>query len=395
MNTAAALSNRVTAVEATDRMRRQLGNERGSTADFLLELARFDERRLWHELGYGAAFPYLRGELKLSKSAAYQRLVAARLIQRYPAIEAAVRSEDLCLSSIHELAKVLTSENAAEVLPRFFGVSAREAAEVAASLKPVLLIPVREVVTPVRPEPGAARAVHVLTEGSTVAPRAGTLGAPTQEPTGSVLTSEPAVTEGRQVVPPPRADAPRTAVLTSEPGGPIGVNPAFVLQVVAEPPRDVVQPLDATLSRLHLTVTRRFLEKLEAAKDRLGHACPGGTAAEVLEHCLDVALAEHAKRNGVVEKPRKEPRASGGRHVPAYVKREVIRRAGGWRCEWVLENGKRCGCSRRLQFDHIQPVALGGKSTVENVRLVCQAHNLLAARRTFGDSLIDRFAPGR
>ncbi|HYG69821.1 MAG TPA: HNH endonuclease signature motif containing protein, partial [Anaeromyxobacteraceae bacterium] len=62
---------------------------------------------------------------------------------------------------------------------------------------------------------------------------------------------------------------------------------------------------------------------------------------------------------------------------------------------WVLENGKRCGCSRRLQFDHVQPVALGGKSTVENVRLVCQAHNLLAARRIFGDSIIDRFAPGR
>jgi hypothetical protein len=37
----------------------------------------------------------------------------------------------------------------------------------------------------------------------------------------------------------------------------------------------------------------------------------------------------------------------------------VIRHAGGRRCEWILENGKRCECTRRLQFDHIQAVALG------------------------------------
>jgi hypothetical protein len=46
----------------------------------------------------------------------------------------------------------------------------------------------------------------------------------------------------------------------------------------APPPRESVEMLDAELARMHVTVSRRFLEKLEAAMDALGHACvPCGT----------------------------------------------------------------------------------------------------------------------
>jgi 5-methylcytosine-specific restriction endonuclease McrA len=62
------------------------------------------------------------------------------------------------------------------------------------------------------------------------------------------------------------------------------------------------------------------------------------------------------------------------------------------RCQLRLENGELCGSTHRLQFDHVRPVALGGESTVTNLRLACAAHNLLAARRVFGDAM-DRYAP--
>jgi hypothetical protein len=42
----------------------------------------------------------------------------------------------LCITSIVELAKVLTPENRDEVLPRFFHRSKREAMEVTAELRP-------------------------------------------------------------------------------------------------------------------------------------------------------------------------------------------------------------------------------------------------------------------
>ena len=92
-----------------------------------------------------------RRELGLSAGAAQYRKTAAELVQRYPEVGAALRDGRLCLSSVIELAKVMTPENAAEVLPRFFGLSSRDAAFVAASLRPVEDAPRREfIVTPVR-----------------------------------------------------------------------------------------------------------------------------------------------------------------------------------------------------------------------------------------------------
>lgn len=32
-----------------------------------------------------------------------------------------------------------------------------------------------------------------------------------------------------------------------------------------------------------------------------------------------------------------------------------------------------------LKYDHIRPIALGGQSNLENIRLVCRAHNQLYA----------------
>jgi 5-methylcytosine-specific restriction endonuclease McrA len=53
------------------------------------------------------------------------------------------------------------------------------------------------------------------------------------------------------------------------------------------------------------------------------------------------------------------------------VKRAVWLRAGG-RCEWILPSRERCDCTRTLEYDHILALALGGKSTIENVRLACR-----------------------
>jgi hypothetical protein len=50
----------------------------------------------------------------------------------------------------------------------------------------------------------------------------------------------------------------------------------------------------------------------------------------------------------------------------------------------VGENGQRCPACSDLDFDHIIPVARGGKSTVDNVRVLCRAHNQYEAERTFG-----------
>src|SRR5512138_1794384 len=128
-----------------------LRREHEAMADFLVALAAFDAGRRWAELGYGSLFQFLNRELRLSLGAAQYRKVAAELIQKVPAVVAPLRDGRLCLSSIIEAAKVVTAHNWETVLPRFYGLSKREAAEVVAELAPHPAPPVRTVMTVVRP----------------------------------------------------------------------------------------------------------------------------------------------------------------------------------------------------------------------------------------------------
>ncbi len=65
------------------------------------------------------------------------------------------------------------------------------------------------------------------------------------------------------------------------------------------------------------------------------------------------------------------------------------------RCQWKLHDGGICGSSVRVQLDHVHPVALGGSSTPDNLRLLCERHNQLAARRVFGESWMEQFTTAR
>ncbi len=158
------------------------------------------------------------------------------------------------------------------------------------------------------------------------------------------------------------------------------------------PARDSVEPLTAKESRLHLTVSRRFLKKIEAARDALSHSHPGADTEEILEAALDLLLDRDAKRKGLVKKPLPSPRPSSKPgYVPAHVKRAVWARDQG-RCQHRTATGEICGSTVRVEIDHHPiPRAAGGPSTVENCRLACDRHNDLAARRFFGDAWMDRF----
>jgi hypothetical protein len=54
------------------------------------------------------------------------------------------------------------------------------------------------------------------------------------------------------------------------------------------------------------------------------------------------------------------------------------------RCTFVGAGGHRCAARRFLEYDHIAPVARGGKTIADNLRLRCRAHNQYEAERTFG-----------
>src|SRR5574341_1548330 len=140
-----------TAREFGSRLASLLRREQSALADFLLALADFDRRRLWQELGYTSLFHFLHRELGMSKGAAHYRKTASELVRRFPEVEEPLRDGRLCITSIIELARVMTPENRAEVLPRFFHCSRREAKEVAVEIHPREAVPRQVMVTAASP----------------------------------------------------------------------------------------------------------------------------------------------------------------------------------------------------------------------------------------------------
>ncbi len=370
-------------------------------ADFLVALARFDAHRGWEPLGHASLFAFLHVELKLSNSAAFHRMNGARLLQRFPQLVEPLADGRLCLSTTAELAKVLTEENHAQVAPRFFGLSAREAQELVAELQPRQVPATRVVVTRVEAPAAPSRSEPVVPQS---------FGGP---PLLSLAARDQAHLD---VVPLPQ-------LLTSEVANGGGGRP--------QAPRDETEPLTADLRRLHITVSRQLLKKLEAARSGLGHAIPGATLDQVIDAAVDLLLDKQARARALVKRPRwtitasptessqptpapqqapssqpisaldttalpilteppphrrDAPRAA----IPAAVKRAVWQRDAG-RCSWPLDGGGCCGSTHRLELDHIVPWAKWGGETEADLRLVCAAHNRLAARQAFGERFMARY----
>jgi hypothetical protein len=77
--------------------------EHCALVDLLLALAEFDRLGVYRQLGFPSLF---------------DRQVAARFLQAFPEIAEPLRDGRLCVSSVPRLAKVMTEENRAEVMPR-------------------------------------------------------------------------------------------------------------------------------------------------------------------------------------------------------------------------------------------------------------------------------------
>jgi hypothetical protein len=403
-----------------DALKLLLHTEQSAMADFLVALADFHRRRGWERLGHANLFAFLHVELRLSKSAAFYRKSAAEVLQNFPEVIEPLREGRLCLSSIAELAKVLTEENRAVVTPRFFGLSAREAQELVAELQPREVPSTRMVVTrvldrSVAPAACIAQPPLMLAFPSASAPPFG--------------AAPPSGTHPSQ--------APPSRVLTSDfanGGGADGGGDRLATR------RDEIEPLTADLRRVHFNVGTRLVKKLEAARDGLSHSIRGATMEQVLEAALDLLLEKQARARGQVKKPRASlaakaqprvkqqlvdttaqrsvekapgitpiqlrepspllalvpresppPRRTGPREpIPAAVRRAVWERDAG-RCTWPLDGGGCCGSTHRLQIDHLIPWASGGESTVANLRLICSQHNGLAARQAFGERWMGRY----
>ncbi len=378
--------------------------ERRVTARIIAHLAEFDRRSLHLGAGFPSLYLYCTEVLRLSEHESYNRIEAARAVQRFPVILERLAAGCLNLTAVRLLAPHLTDANFAVLIAEAEGRGKRGVEEILARHFP-------------KPDvPDSIRKVAARSAGSTPehAP-------PAHRDGGPVGEAAPADGEGCPVV-----EAAASVSVSPEPGSaPIegssgNRNPANVPDLCAPPSRpEVVRPLAEDRYEVRFTATRETCEKLKLAKDLLRHRLPNGETAEVIDRALTLLLEDLARKkfattsrgrlntehdtgsesaDATLSKSEHAIGPKGGhatrllpgaipapasRHIPAQVKRTVWIRDGG-RCAFVSHGGRRCTQQGFLEFHHVRPYAVGGQATAGNIALRCRAHNAYEAELYYG-----------
>jgi hypothetical protein len=155
-----------------------------------------------------------------------------------------------------------------------------------------------------------------------------------------------------------------------------------------------VKPITQELSEVRFYADDELLKNLEKLKGLLAHSHPSMSTSDLISYLAQLGLKKldpsAAKRHSRVTPAPNESVRQGSirtqriRYIPRSVARAVWIRDQS-QCTWVSAvNGKKCGSTYRLQLDHIQAFALGGASSVQNLRLLCFHHNQLEAEKLFG-----------
>ncbi|MEO6463754.1 MAG: RuvA C-terminal domain-containing protein [Candidatus Eisenbacteria bacterium] len=306
--------------------------DRVDNADFLELIADFDARRLYLPEGYSSMHAFCVGALRMCEDSAYKRIQAARAGWRHPQLFDALAGGRLHLTAIFLLAPHLTPANVDELMA---AASHKTRREIRGLLGQRFL--------------GSAAELRLETAPPPVVAEAPVEAAP--------------VVEAAQLVPVPVASG---APESSQHPASQRVGPHLRV--------DVRCSVDAGM--------------LDYARVLLSHRVPSGDLGKVLDYVLSLAIPQLEKKKfGLTARPRARAtrRQSGNpRSIPAQVKRDVWLRDGG-RCTFTGRDGHRCGERRFLEYDHVQPVALGGRSaSATDLRLRCRAHNQFEAERVFG-----------
>jgi hypothetical protein len=313
------------------------GKEREASAELVAHLAALEARpSLYAAQGHGSLFSYCTQVLRLSEDAACNRIDAARVARRFPMVLDLLASGAVSLSTVRMLRPHLTPENHEAVLAKASGRSRPHVLELIAELAPRPDVP-----SSVRRLPSAARP-EVAMASSTPPGEAAAVGAP--EPPSPILTPAP-------------------------------------------PPRPIVEPTSPERYRVQFTIGKESHDKLRRLQALLRREIPNGDPAAIFDRAVALLLEKVEKAKlGTTTKPgpiRRGTDKSRSRHTPNHSRRVAWRRDDG-QCGFVAPDGQRCTERAFLEFHHIEPYALGGPATAENIALRCRRHNQYEAELVFG-----------
>jgi 5-methylcytosine-specific restriction endonuclease McrA len=346
MNSLKSLSDK----ELINQLKKLVSTEQNLTLQILPHLVEVERREIYLEKAYSTMTHYCVNELGYGESSASRRVRAARVIRDIPEVFELLKSRKLTLSAVVQMYGVLTPENKDQLLPRLIGRSRSAIEHVLAEyraprhlmdrVKPTMV----KKIVPVESAPSRA-----IEKGAGTA-QAEELGHITRHCDESY--------------------APTDENSTPEPERP-------ELTVVME-----------KMFEIRFAGDEELMELIRFMRGHLSHRFPRGASfLELFKYALQYVRdrEDPATKKATA---RKNTARTDTRYISETVKREVWQRDGG-RCTYVGSNGRRCECEYNLQYDHYPvPFARGGKSTADNLRLLCAKHNRHTAKKTYGEAAI-------
>lgn len=169
-------------------------------------------------------------------------------------------------------------------------------------------------------------------------------------------------------------------------------------------PSEKVRQVSDTHTEIKLIIPEQLMKTSDHFRLLFSHINPEMSYQDLFAHLANKAIqkydnAAQVKTNQSLPAPKvnnsstivasetelSEPTVSiRSRYIPSFVRASVWRRDGG-RCTYIdRKTGKKCDSNFQIQVDHIKPFACGGSSKLENLRLLCGAHNRLRAEKIFG-----------
>jgi 5-methylcytosine-specific restriction endonuclease McrA len=310
--------------------------ERKITHEILLTIQTIDLTKSYRELGYGSLYAYLTKEIGYSEGPAQSRIQAARLLKTVPEVSEALKAGDLNLSQMSMVQSAIRQEEQAENIQ----ISKEQKIEILQQLKSKNMFETMKTLKQELPsfQPPKPRAIPV---------------------------------EDNQI---------KVSLQFEEKDW------EKVKSLLAHFSHSVPdQKLESLLLYWHSQVEakkqkqKERVEKQEAKSEKVATACGKEDPSKKKNENQSEQNLSRSEKSPLKQRHNQTLKRARREHISQNIKVRLMSRAQE-QCEFRAADGKRCESKHFLEIDHIVPLAKGGSSEFQNLRIYCRAHNQLSAK---------------
>lgn len=335
-------------------------SERDLVIKILHHLREIERRRLFSDLGYKSLFDYAVKELKYSEGQANRRIQAMRLLKDLPELEVKIATGALSLSNVQQAQSFFREVQVAEPLRL---VSPEEKLEVLAKLEHKSFRDAQKELLKINPASALPKEKERLVTETTSEVR-------------FLMTDKL------------KAKLEEVRSLLGPKGAKMNYAELFEamsdISLAALETEKFGKKRSAQSMQMKTTadgVMSRDSDNNSAARKTANEPAPQETAnksaSQETNKTVSQRFADELYKKRALDSTSKLIASKNPRYVSKDLKHQV----------WKRDKGActSCGGRRNLNYDHIRPVALGGLSTLSNLRLLCFHCNQRASAKIFGE----------